>query len=524
MSDLIQVLISAKLDEATRKQLQAELDQIAKKASSAVSATRKKSTQEDRVNNEASIKLWKAQESAIARVRKSEETQSKAVVKAQEEQEKAINETIKINQKLKDAEKKRVDAAIKDSERIISQIRKENDLRDQQADTARKYSINQQQLVSGQQGSLTNRLQGMAIGKDDVFKKFPDLKTQYASLEKDIAKFGSTGSKTYKQLSNDMGAFNNNLKKSSVSMKANLKDGYNFLTMVETGIKKMIVWSIAATAMYAPIRALQAGLQTLRELDTLMVDIAKVTNLTAREMENLVVNSFDAASALGQTAQSYLAAVAEFSRAGYEGQAEGLAELALLSQNVGELTSEQATQFLLATDAAYKYRGEQNALMKVLDGVNEIDNKFATSIAKVSEGMTVAGSIASNAGVGVDELAATLGTMTAATQRSGSEAGRAFRGIIMNLRQIKGETEDGDIIDAEALSKSAKALDAVNIKVHETRNGIEELRNPMDILSELAEKWEKLSSMDQAPIIEALGGKYRGNERLLTAPYVLNCA
>ncbi len=400
------------------------------------------------------------------------------------------------------------------SNKIIEQKKRETLATERLVEQSKKYAVNQQQLVSGQKGSLTNRLQGMAIGKDDVFKKFPELTAQYASLEKDIAKFGSTGSKTYKQLSNDMGAFNNNLRKSSASMKGNIKDGYSFLTMLTTGIKKMVVWSIAATAMYAPIRALQSGLQTLKELDSLMVDIAKVTNLTAREMENLVNRSFDAASALGQTAQSYLAAVAEFSRAGYEGQAEGLAELALLSQNVGELTSEQATEFLLATDAAYKYKGSQEGLMKVLDGMNEIDNKFATSIAKVAEGITVTGSIAANAGVGIDELSAALGTMTAATQRSGSEAGRAFRGIVMNLRQIRGETEDGDIIDEEALSKSSKALASVGIKIYELKGGIEELRNPMDILKDLAEQWDKISSFKQSAIIEAIGGKYRGNQLL----------
>jgi hypothetical protein len=72
---------------------------------------------------------------------------------------------------------------------------------------------------------------------------------------------------------------------------------------------------------------------------------------------------------------------------------------------------------------------------------------------------------------------------------------------------------------------SAKALDNVGIKVHELRNGVEELRDPMEVLKELAGIWDGLSSMKQAPIIEAIGGKYRGNEhKLLTASYVQKCA
>jgi TP901 family phage tail tape measure protein len=255
-----------------------------------------------------------------------------------------------------------------------------------------------------------------------------------------------------------------------------------------------------------------------------MVDINKVTNMSAEAMENLKKSSFEAASAFGRTAQDYLKGIAEFSRAGYEGQSsEDLSKISLLAQNVGELTAEQANQYLLATDAAYKYKGSQEKLMAVLDGANIIDNKFATSIAKISEGVTVAGSVSSNAGVGINELSSAIGTMTAISQRSGNEAGRAFRGILMNIRQIKGETEDGEIIDDEALSKSAKALDSVGIKVHEMRNGIEELRNPMSVLEDLSNKWKSLSTMKTSPIIEALGGKYRGNEQMLTASYVQKC-
>ncbi|MDD4157500.1 MAG: hypothetical protein PHY08_13125 [Candidatus Cloacimonetes bacterium] len=76
----------------------------------------------------------------------------------------------------------------------------------------------------------------------------------------------------------------------------------------------------------------------------------------------------------------------------------------------------------------------------------------------------------------------------------------------------KRETEDGEIIDDEALSKSAKSLANVGIKVHEVRNGIEELRNPMEVLKDLANIWGSLSSMEQSPIIDAIGGKYRGNQ------------
>lgn len=361
------------------------------------------------------------------------------------------------------------------------------------------------------QASMNNRLARLQIGRETVFAR-PEIQAEMNSLVSNVARFGTVGGRSVRELNLQFAQLTTSVRSATNEITRINGAADSFLTTLSKNFVKMMAWGLVATAIYAPLRSLQAGLTTLKELDGLMVSIAKVTNLSAQAMENLKNSAFDAASAFGRTAQDYLKSIGEFSRAGYEGKASDLAKISLLSQNVGELTAEQANAFLLATDAAYKYKGSQEELMKVLDGVNIIDNKFATSIQKVSEGITVAGSIASNASVGINELSAAVGTMTAITQRSGNEAGRAFRSILMNIRQIKGETEDGEIIDDEALSKSAKALDSVGIKVHEMRNGIEELRNPMDVLQDLSNVWGSLSSMKTAPIIEALGGKYRGNQ------------
>jgi len=379
--------------------------------------------------------------------------------------------------------------------------------------------------ISLYQATMANRLSNLQVGKETVFAR-PEIQAQMRNFTAEVAKFGTVGGKSVKELNLQFARLSTSVRAATAEISRINSAADSFGTTLGKNFLKMIAWTAVATAIYAPFRAFQHGIETLKELDILMVDIAKVTNLSAEAMINLKNSSFEASNAFGRTAQDYLKSVGEFSRAGYEGKSEDLAKISLLAQNVGSLTGETANAFLLATDAAYKFKGSQEELGKVLDGVNQIDNRFATSIQKVSEGMTVVGSIAANAGVGVNELAAAVGTMTAATQRSGNEMGRAFRGILMNIRQVKGyQAEEGDIIDDEAISKSAKALDSVNIKVHELRNGVEELRNPMDVIKELAEKWETISTMDQSKLIEAIGGKYRGNEhKLLTAPYVQKCA
>ena len=55
---------------------------------------------------------------------------------------------------------------------------------------------------------------------------------------------------------------------------------------------------------------------------------------------------------------------------------------------------------------------------------------------ELSEGMTIVASTAASFGVDVNELTAALGTMSATTQQSGSEVARAFRAILLNIRQV----------------------------------------------------------------------------------------
>ena len=47
--------------------------------------------------------------------------------------------------------------------------------------------------------------------------------------------------------------------------------------------------------------------------------------------------------------------------------------------------------------------------------------------------------------------------MQVITQLGGEVAARAARGLLMSIQQVKGELDDGEIIDAEALSKSEKS-------------------------------------------------------------------
>lgn len=260
------------------------------------------------------------------------------------------------------------------------------------------------------------------------------------------------------------------------------------------------------------VQKYRESLSTLKEMSTLLTEISKTSNMTDAELKKLGDNSFEVAAKYGRTASGYLEGVREMARSGYENLSKELGELSLLAQSAGDMTAEMANNYLLATDAAYRYNGSIEALTTALDGANYISNKNSASLSDIADGIRVSASYAAGAGVQINELTAAEATMVATTKRSGSEMGRAFRSILLNLQQVSGEF-DGEIIDEEQLKKVEARCHSLGVELETMKDGMATLRNPMEVLKELASVYNSLpdNSADKQGLISDLGGKYHAN-------------
>ena len=249
----------------------------------------------------------------------------------------------------------------------------------------------------------------------------------------------------------------------------------------------------------------------LKEVNTLLTEISKANDkLTKEQLTQIADDGFDTASKYGKKVTDYLSGVQEASRAGYE-NAEAIAELSVAIQGAGDVTEDVANSYVIATDKAYKLSGSIEALTEVFDGTNKITNLNAVNMSELAEAMTIVGSTAASFGVEVDETTAAIATMSAVTQQSGSEVARAFRAILLNIRQVSDEEES---IDAEGLTKYEKACNALGVSLKETRNGVLETRNAMDVLKELSEEYVKLDENDlrRTELLNSVGGKLRATQ------------
>lgn len=291
-------------------------------------------------------------------------------------------------------------------------------------------------------------------------------------------------------------------------MRDTVEQTNSFVNLLQNGLTAFMGYKVI-NQVYESI---SDAYSELKNVDSEMVNIRKVTGKSADEMERLEKSSYKISQNYGRSPSEYLASTAAFAKAGYNDKSDKLGELALLTENVGDVDNDLANQFLISSDAAWKLNGDIEQLSTILDGFNELSNRTATTVTDLAEGMTVSASVFAQAGLSAKDYSALVGTAQAKTQESGKVVARGMRTILMNIRQIKGtDLETGEIIDENSLAKAESTLEDVGIDIRETVNGVSELRNPMQILQDLADKWENLSSVQQSAIQEALANKRQSN-------------
>ena len=274
---------------------------------------------------------------------------------------------------------------------------------------------------------------------------------------------------------------------------------------------------LAHRAISLVTRAFREAFTEMKNVDSELVVVRKVSDATAEELAVLKDRAYDVGAAFGVLASDYLNAAAEMTRAGYREQAGDLAELATKLQLVGDVSQDVANQFLIATDKSYKMNGDFEKLSLTIDKLNEIDNNFATSFEKVADGIGLLAPVAAQANVSFDEMAAAIGTVTAVTQRSGTEAARALRSLFINiLKDTTTEIEDGVTWTVDEINSLSDALKKYAPEVVRAAEASGDLINPMEALAALSQAYKDnlLTNQDLFEITSGLGGKLRTSQLL----------
>ncbi len=353
----------------------------------------------------------------------------------------------------------------------------------------------------------------MAIFKVTAVPDFSQLKSEIAKLQSSPVTLGV-----------DTQQANVNIKATTQEIKnagKAAKETSGFADLMGKSFSRIVLqmatWQMLGNAIAGVKRSFVEALDTMKSVDDEMVTIRKVTGATTAELNKIEKQAYDTASAYGVAADEYLQFVSGFSRAGYGEQASALAELAAKTQIVGDTNAETAQQFLLSVDAAYKYQGSIEQLTKVLDGANEIDNHYASSIQKIAEGLGKVAPIAAQAHVGVDELTAAIGTITAVTQRSGTEAATALRALFLNIiGDTKTEIDEGVTWTTGEIAGLRDVIKVYAKDAYDAAQATGSVINPMKAIAGLSKSMKDglLTEQQLMEMVSDIGGKLRTSQLL----------
>lgn len=150
-----------------------------------------------------------------------------------------------------------------------------------------------------------------------------------------------------------------------------------FMKSIKGKMKSILQYTASITSIYRVIGELKRGIQYIREIDSALTELKKVTSETKETYENFLQTAAKTADKVGSTIKEVVSSTADWARLGYSlTDATTLAETTSVLLNVSEFQSiEDATSALTSTLQAFSMTAETS--MRAVDVLNEIGKLVA---------------------------------------------------------------------------------------------------------------------------------------------------
>lgn len=296
------------------------------------------------------------------------------------------------------------------------------------------------------------------------------------------------------------------------------KNSTNVFSRLAQSMRSMASWMIFGTIFSSVMRGVRGVYDAVVDLDTQMIELRKVTDETSVAYDQFLDRTYDKAIRLGTSVTELTEATANFARLGFSiGDAEELAELALVYKNVGDEieTVDDATQSIISTMKAFDIQSQDAS--SIIDKFNEVSNNFAITAGRIGDSLQRSAASLAVANNTLDESIA----LTVASNnviQDPDRVGTMWQTVTARIRGAKTELEEAGLETenmAESTSKLRETVMALtnidglggfDIMVDE-----ETFKSTYDILLGISKVWKNMSDIDQAALLELLAGKRQSN-------------
>ena len=287
------------------------------------------------------------------------------------------------------------------------------------------------------------------------------------------------------------------------AVRANSSIFANFFGGFGAGIKSYLAMTFSWYRIIGTtIQELKQMVGTAVDLNSAFTQLQIVTRVSDSQMADFSHTLADTAKNMSASVKDMTEVATVYARLGYSlEESNVLAQYTAMLQNVGDIDSGAASDALTAIVKAYG-KGVDD-IEGLMDKMVEVGNNFPISVSQIAEGMNNAASMMANAGMSFDESVAML-TAANTTVQNISKSSTGLRTIIARLRNVKSELDDaGEVWNEAKYQELISALTKGGVQLQDATGA---LRNPYEVLKELADRWSSLTSDVKAAITTALAG------------------
>lgn len=298
-------------------------------------------------------------------------------------------------------------------------------------------------------------------------------------------------------------------------------------TLKNSGFHQIAAQMAGMVGVYDVINLGKEGFNVVRELNTALTEMRKVSDETVQNLKDYQATTFDTADAVGTTAKQIQNSTAGWMRLGESmNQAAESAKDANVLLNVSEFEGiDEATESLVSMSQAYKDLDK----MDIIDVLNNIGNNYSISTDGLATALKDSASALVTANNDLNE-AVSLTTAGNAITQDPSKVGAGLRTISLRLvgtEEAKqelsdlGEETDGmittvsklrdTIMDAtKAASSDGKGFDILDSNGN-YKSTYEIMQGLADLYDNIVKKDKELGTNNLNLLLETIAGKNRAN-------------
>lgn len=292
-------------------------------------------------------------------------------------------------------------------------------------------------------------------------------------------------------------------------------------------LHQMVAQVAGMFSFYDLINGVKRGVNTVKELNTALTEMRKVSDESLQSLKNYQATTFDTADDVGTTAKQIQNSTADWMRLGESmDQAAESAKDANILLNVSEFEGiDEATESLVSMSQAYQDLDK----MDIIDVLNNIGNNYSISTDGLATALKDSASALVTANNDLNE-AVSLTTAGNAITQDPSKVGAGLRTISLRLvgtEEAKqelsdlGEETDGMITTVsklrdtimnatKAASSDGKGFDILDANGN-YKSTYEIMQGLADLYDDIVKKDKELGTNNLNLLLETIAGKNRSN-------------